>query len=127
MDGKTLARLGAVVFVAVAITATAIELNRKDEPPLYRGLPAINEMADPLKAELRRCQQLGEAGTRDTSCLRAWAQNRDRFLAPSQPILRQEAPQAPGPQGTPQNPQGERDPVLKDTAPAPQPQPQEAR
>ena len=31
MDGKTLARLGAVVFVAVAVTATAIEMTRKDE------------------------------------------------------------------------------------------------
>ena len=29
MDGKTLARIGAIVFVAVAITAAAIEMNRK--------------------------------------------------------------------------------------------------
>ena len=27
MDGKTLARLGALVFVAVAVTATAIEIS----------------------------------------------------------------------------------------------------
>ncbi|WP_411194537.1 hypothetical protein [Rhodopseudomonas sp. BAL398] len=31
MDGKMLARLGAVVLVAVAITATAIEMSRKEE------------------------------------------------------------------------------------------------
>ena len=33
MDGKMLARVGAVVFVAVAVTATAIEMTRKEEPP----------------------------------------------------------------------------------------------
>ena len=44
MDGNLLARIGAIMFVAVAITATVIELNRKDEPavspalPLYRWL-----------------------------------------------------------------------------------------
>ncbi len=32
MDGKMLARLGAVVFVAIAVTATAIDMARKDEP-----------------------------------------------------------------------------------------------
>jgi conjugative transfer region protein TrbK len=30
MDGKMLARIGAVVFVAIAITATAIEMTRKE-------------------------------------------------------------------------------------------------
>lgn len=33
MDGKMLARLGAIVFVAIAITATVIELNRKEDAP----------------------------------------------------------------------------------------------
>ena len=32
MDGKMLARLGAVVFIAIAVTATAIDMARKDEP-----------------------------------------------------------------------------------------------
>ena len=35
MDGKMLARLGAIVFVAIAITATMIEMSRQDE--LGRG------------------------------------------------------------------------------------------
>ena len=38
MDGKLLARLGAVVFVAVAITATAIEMTRKEEEPAGQAL-----------------------------------------------------------------------------------------
>ena len=40
MDGKLLARLGAVVFVAVAITATAIEMTRKEEEPRRPGAAA---------------------------------------------------------------------------------------
>ena len=32
MDGKMLARLGAVVFVGVAITAAVIEFTRQPEP-----------------------------------------------------------------------------------------------
>ena len=33
MDGKLFARIGAIVFVAVAVTATAIEMTRKEEEP----------------------------------------------------------------------------------------------
>jgi conjugative transfer region protein TrbK len=119
MDGKILARIGAIGFVTFAITATAIELSRKDEPPLYRSVAAVTETSlDPLKAELQRCQQLGEAGTRDPACLQVWADNRDRFLKPSQPLQSQPAPQAPGPQDTPQNPPAARDPAVNETAPA---------
>ncbi|EHK54311.1 putative entry exclusion protein TrbK-alt [Allomesorhizobium alhagi] len=83
MDGKVLARIGAIVFVAVAITATAIEMSRKEEPAegLTSSRPAATS-TDPLRDELIRCQSLGEAGPRDSACLRAWAENRDRFLAP---------------------------------------------
>ena len=74
MDGKMLARLGAVVFVAVAITATAIEMNRKEE--VREAWPSgrtTQAQGDPLRDELIRCQVLGEAGPRDPACLRAWA------------------------------------------------------
>lgn len=119
MDGKILARVAAVIFVAFAITATVIELARKDDPPLYRGVTAATETGvDPLKTELRRCQQLGEAGTRDPACLQAWADNRNRFLKPSQALQPQPAPQAPRPHGQPQNPPGPRDPAGNETAPA---------
>ncbi len=119
MDGKLLARVGAIGFVTFAITATAIELSRKDEPPLYRSVAAVTKASvDPLQTELRRCQQLGEAGTRDPACLQAWADNRDRFLKPSQALQPQPAPQAPGPQGQPQNPPAARAPAVDETAPA---------
>lgn len=83
MDPKTLARIGAIAFVAVAITATVIELTRKEErPEAAMPRPAQTGAADPLRDELFRCQSLGEAGPRDPACLRAWAESRRRFLTP---------------------------------------------
>ena len=80
MDGKVPARIGAVVFVAVAITATVIDMTRQEEPPRVSTLPALQPPTDPLRATLRRCQQLGEAASNEAECLSAWAQSRDRFL-----------------------------------------------
>ena len=80
MDGKMLARLGAVVVVAVAITATAIELTRKDEVNVPEPARAVERSIDALRVEQRRCQQLGEAAGKDAGCLRVWAETRDRFL-----------------------------------------------
>ncbi|TIN95493.1 MAG: conjugal transfer protein TrbK [Mesorhizobium sp.] len=88
MDGKMLARLGAVVFVALAITATAIELTRKEDRPSASSAGRTEVAnADPLRGELIRCQALGEAGARDSACLRAWAESRHRFLAPAPPAI----------------------------------------
>jgi conjugative transfer region protein TrbK len=84
VDSKTLARIGAIAFVAVAITATVIELTRKEERPEAAPPRQVQAGAtDPLREELFRCQNLGEAGPRDPACLRAWAESRRRFLTPS--------------------------------------------
>lgn len=80
MDGKMLARLGAVVFVAVAITATAIELSRKEAVPATAPVLVLRPEADPLHERQRRCQQLGLKAAENAECLRAWAETRDRFL-----------------------------------------------
>jgi len=80
MDGKMLARLAAVVFIAFAVTATAINMARKDEPSAPRPASALQPSADSLRESLRRCQQLGEAAASDAGCLAAWAESRDRFL-----------------------------------------------
>jgi len=88
MDGKILARLGAIVFVALAVTATAIELIRKeDRPSASSAGRTVAANSDPLRGELIRCQELGEAGARDPACLRAWAESRHRFLAPAPPAI----------------------------------------
>lgn len=93
MDSKMLVRLGAVIFVAIAITATVIEMTRQEDAPRVRTAPQLQPSADPLQAMLRRCQGLGEAATRDADCLSAWAESRDRFLgntpAPAAPQPRE--------------------------------------
>jgi len=84
MDSKLFARIGAVIFVALAMTITAIEMSCAPEPA--REAPAVvadqSSTTDPLLIELRRCQSLGQAGASNPDCLRAWAENRRRFLAP---------------------------------------------
>ena len=83
MDGKMLARLTAVIFVAVAITATVIELTRKDEAPTSPPEHLVQPEHDPLREGQRRCQQLGQKAAEDAECLRVWAETRDRFLGRS--------------------------------------------
>jgi conjugative transfer region protein TrbK len=81
MDGKLFARIGAIVFVAVAITATALEMTRKEEAPAAAAVRQVQDTpVDPMRAAQRRCQLLGEAAGRDAECLRIWAETRDRFL-----------------------------------------------
>ncbi|MBN9670222.1 putative entry exclusion protein TrbK-alt [Roseibium aggregatum] len=80
MEGKVLARIAAIVFVAIAITATVIEMTREEDPVPASTAPALQPPADPLRATLRHCQQLGEAAASNADCLAAWAENRDRFL-----------------------------------------------
>ncbi|WP_443019462.1 putative entry exclusion protein TrbK-alt [Sphingomonas adhaesiva] len=75
------ARIGAIVFVAVAVTATAVEMTRKEEAPPAAVVVTVSAApADPLRLALERCQFLGEAAARDPACLRTWAENRARFL-----------------------------------------------
>ncbi|MBN9604633.1 MAG: putative entry exclusion protein TrbK-alt [Afipia felis] len=102
MDGKMLARVSAIVFIAVAVTATAIEMARHEDAPIDQIVdPAGAETIDPLRAELIRCGGIGEAGPRDPSCLRAWAENRRRFLAPgARPAERLPDAQLPRPATT---------------------------
>ncbi|WP_341992468.1 putative entry exclusion protein TrbK-alt [Azorhizobium sp. AG788] len=80
MDGAMLARLGAVIFVAVAGTAAVVEMSRKEKAGEPSPIRTVEAERDPLRDEQRRCQQLGEAAAQDTACLKAWAQTRDRFL-----------------------------------------------
>ncbi|WLA47939.1 putative entry exclusion protein TrbK-alt [Bradyrhizobium elkanii] len=89
MDGKMLARLAAIVFVALAITATAIEMPRKEDAPASPPARLLQTERDPLREGQRRCQQLGQKAAGDAECLRVWAETRDRFLgrppAPASP------------------------------------------
>jgi conjugative transfer region protein TrbK len=91
MDGKMLARLGAIVFVAIAITATAIEMTRKEDAPASPPARLLQPERDPLRDGQRRCPQLGQKAADDAECLRVWAETRDRFLG------RPPAPASPAP------------------------------
>ena len=90
MDGKVLARIAAIIFVAVAITATIIEMTREEKTGPAPAAPTFQPAADSLRLEQRRCQELGEAAANDATCLRVWAETRDRFLGrtPSDPVRR---------------------------------------
>lgn len=87
MESKVLARIGAIVFVAFAITATIVEYVREDAPVPTVMAPSLQPPPDPLREQQRRCQQMGEAAARDAGCLAVWAESRDRFLGrvPAQP------------------------------------------
>jgi len=80
MDGKMLARLGTIVFVSLAITATAIEMTRKELAPETGHVRVVEPVRDALREQQRGCQQLGPAAGNDAGCLRVWAETRDRFL-----------------------------------------------
>jgi len=86
MEGKVLARIAAIIFVAVAITAAIIEMTREEEIGPAPAVPVLQPPTDPLRFGQRRCQELGEAAANDATCLRVWSQTRDRFLgrAPAQ-------------------------------------------
>jgi conjugative transfer region protein TrbK len=83
MQTKTVVRIGAVAFVAVALTVSALQVGMRSGPvEADRAAAALAAGADPLWPELVRCQSIGAAGATDRDCLRAWAENRRRFLAP---------------------------------------------
>ncbi|MDI4656604.1 putative entry exclusion protein TrbK-alt [Xanthobacter autotrophicus] len=87
MDAAKLARLGAVIFVAIAGTAAVLEMSREEKVAELSPVRTVGAERDALRDEQRRCQQLGEVAAQDTACLKVWAQTRDRFLghpAPNQ-------------------------------------------
>ena len=80
MEGSVLASIAASVFVAIAITAAVVEMGRDEAGQAARPAALLLPETDPLRAEQRRCQELGEAAASDADCLAVWAETRDRFL-----------------------------------------------
>jgi len=85
MDGAMLARLGAVIFVAIVGTAAVLEMSREEKAPKPSPIRTVEAEHNSLRGEQRRCQQIGEAAAQDTACLKVWAQTRDRFLGRAAP------------------------------------------
>jgi conjugative transfer region protein TrbK len=84
MNPKIIARAAAVILLAGAVLACALELARQDRT-LESSLPAAHDNRDLLANELARCKTLGAEAAHDAACKAAWAQNRARFLAPGAP------------------------------------------
>ena len=81
MDPKIIARAAAVIQLAGAVLACALELQG---PRLEPSAPAAQDNMH-LADELSRCEALGAEAAHDAACKAAWAQNRARFLAPGAP------------------------------------------
>ena len=84
MDPKIIARAAAVILLAGAVLACALELARQGRT-LESSLPAAHGNMDPLANELARCRALGAEAAHDAACKAVWVQTRARFLAPSPP------------------------------------------
>jgi conjugative transfer region protein TrbK len=84
MDPKIIARAAAILLLAGAVLACALELAGQDRT-LESSLPAAHDNMDLLANELSRCRALGAEAAHDVACKAAWAQNRARFLAPGAP------------------------------------------
>lgn len=80
MDSKLLARIGAAVFVGLAIAMTLVQMR---EEPATRPEP-VREVwvpgGDPLPAQLRACAEMGELALSSPDCRTAWAEKRRRFF-----------------------------------------------
>ena len=88
-DDESIAIPRAAVLVAIGLAAgflgAALWFESRDgERTGGAGPPSGLMLTDPLSIEFARCLALGEAGARDDACLRAWADNRRRFLTPGE-------------------------------------------
>ena len=94
MDSKLFARVAAIGLAAVAITLGVIQMREPSpSPPGPLAIDAQVAPVDPLREELRRCQAIGVEAASDRTCLRAWAENRRRFLgSDARPMARANVP-----------------------------------
>ena len=89
MKGAFLLRLGIGVLAFMAVLGALLEIAPEDVIDV-RSAPNVTDISDPLTAELRRCQSLGEAALDDPDCAATWTETRRHFLNPSPPSDPQE-------------------------------------
>lgn len=77
---RLFARIGAIGFVAVALTMTALQLREEPSPVPGEVTTAFEPDGDPLPLQLRACAQMGELALSSPDCRAAWAEKRRRFL-----------------------------------------------
>ena len=81
MDSNMVFRLGAAGLSGLMLFGAALALHEPDVPEPIRVFPPVVP-ADPLAAELTRCQKLGLEAAGDQACEEAWAESRARFFSP---------------------------------------------
>lgn len=82
MNSKLFARIGAIAFVAIAITMSVVQLREERKPEPTETVTVAEPDGDPLPEMLRLCSELGQLAETTNECRQAWAENRHRFLAP---------------------------------------------
>jgi conjugative transfer region protein TrbK len=80
MEAKLFARIGAGVFVAVALTLSVLQLRDEPVPSSPEIVTVWEPDGDPLPAQLRACASMGELALSSPDCRAAWAEKRRRFL-----------------------------------------------
>jgi conjugative transfer region protein TrbK len=73
-------RLAAIGFALLALLLAALQTRHPAPVPAPVTTAPATSVVDPVRLELERCQGLGEDGAREPACLRAWADQRRRFL-----------------------------------------------
>ena len=85
--GKALMLIGAALVLAlifIGVTAEITRVRHEVHAPVGNSQTFHGpDRAD--RAELQRCQSLGEAATTDAACLAHWAETRRQFLTPASP------------------------------------------
>lgn len=85
MDSKFLARLGACVFVGLAVAMTLVQV-LGDPAARPDSAPNVSSPdSDPLSAQMTACAQMGDAALASLDCRAAWAENRRRFFGVDHP------------------------------------------
>lgn len=103
MDGKLLARIGAAVFVGIAIAMTLVQLREGPKVPEAVVPAAPVDGVDRLKVQLRACTRMGEEALSSPECHAAWAEKRRRFFGVEHPDAFIELEPAPSPSARVEN------------------------
>ncbi|MBW9075698.1 putative entry exclusion protein TrbK-alt [Agrobacterium deltaense] len=86
MDMKIAARMIAVFAIGAGLTAAITALQTDEDRPDAQAPRIEHPGGDPASTgELARCRDLGTAALEDTTCRKAWAENRRRFFRMNKP------------------------------------------
>ena len=73
-----IARAAGLALVAIAVSAAALRFHAQSQRVgTQQVTPTVT--ADPLAAELKRCEHVAAQAKDDPACEKAWAENRRRF------------------------------------------------